>query len=154
MIDLSKLTPAAKIALEKAVQCKTTCASSQGAFPQWIGSFQSVLEAVSPAAASCYGLAITSERRGIFFDPAAVSNFFGTDEIALLESYVGERVYPLGVLDCAYAFLTDTGRVIRLDRDWLFFCVYRDIYALLNWIFTQDATYIDEQREFSPSERP
>jgi len=88
------------------------------------------------------------------FDPMAVVNYYDSEDVALLESYVGERLYPLAELSCAYAFLTETGRVIVVDSDWLFFHTLRDIHALLNWLFGEDTACIDETRQLSPSERP
>lgn len=155
IIDLNKLTLAARAAFVAAIPGSNLDSPSEGGpFQQVIGAIQSVLEGVSKEAVSCYGLVVKAQRRWVVFDPFAVDNFYDADEIALLESYVGDRVYPFAVLSLSHAFLTSTGRVIVLDRDWLFYCVLRDLYAFLNWLFAEDDSFLSEHRELSPAERP
>jgi hypothetical protein len=115
-----------------------------------VGASGHIVELLS----NVYALRVTHEGRWIDFSPEKTMIMLGAEDVRRLERLVGENLYPLGTSSCAYLFSSQSGKVIFLDSDWLFFHSFPDVTSLCNGLLAGDSNAIVYSREIALDERP
>lgn len=155
MLDPEKLKPQALAAL---VGSGWSHSRRAEAFSQasllWPGIQQAIPDNVSQLIENFSGLMLVHRSRWFHCFPVEVVKYFELADVELLESYVGERVYPLGTSSCSYLTVTESGRIVYVDSDWLAIHTFCDFSSMLNWLFAGDVSSVEHIRQLALEERP
>jgi hypothetical protein len=99
-------------------------------------------------------LRLENNGRWIDFRPEQVIAVLNRDDVRLIEGSSGQGLFPLGVASGNYLFVGDTGRVLFLDFDWMFYVLFHDTVSAINSLLSGDQSGIILSKQLGTEERP
>ena len=101
------------------------------------------------------GIVIKVCQRSIGIEANTCASIIEKVDIQGICEELGELFFPLGLASAAYLFVSDSGKVMFLDQDFLFFRVYSSIESLIRHIvLEQNADGLLTERYLELTERP